>query len=226
MRSFNEHVKETEELRKELMFLNKRKEELTSKIRTICKDFSYVKEHMSEYERYHEEEEKLSGEILDTTIKLRLMENNARIALFHEVMPVAIDIMKKWKGKPYGDKTKDKIRQEMVEKTGCSLYISQSRISIIHIKHAGVDIDVMANGDKKFLQDNKVQEVSMDDLSIAYINNTYFEDLESAAQKLKDLHAEAIVKQKEFEWVCSKYNKLCVEGIKEINSRGCIYGII
>lgn len=225
MRSFNEHVNETEELRKELTFLNKRKEELTSKIRTICKDFSYVKEHMSEYERYHEEEEKLSGEILDTTIKLRLMENNARIALFHEVMPVAIDIMKKWKGKPYGDKTKEKILKEMLDRTECSLYINWSCIWILHARY-NIRIDVIRKGDKVFLQDNKVQETSMDDLFIAYINNTYFEDLESAAQNLKDLHAEAIVKQKEFEDVCSKYNKLCVEGVKEINSSGYIYGII
>lgn len=225
MRKFGEHMTEIGELRKELSSLEKSKEELTRKLRAMFKDIGYIREHMEDYKKYREEEERLRSEILDVTIKLKIMENNAKIALFHEMMPVAIDIMKKWKGKPYGDKTKEKIRKEMLDRTECALYLYWSQASIVHTKY-NISIDIATKGDKDFLQHNKIQEVNIEDMFVAYINNTYFEDLDSAVQNLKKLHTEAVQKKKEFEDVCSRYNKLCVDGLRTIDSHVCIYGIV
>ena len=43
--------------------------------------------------------------IKNCKIAIKILKNNAKIALFNEVLPVALDVLKKYSGKPYGDKT-------------------------------------------------------------------------------------------------------------------------
>src|SRR5574344_1786958 len=67
---------------------------------------------------------KASAEKKDLRITLKILISNARIALFNEVLPVALEVLKKYAGKPYGDKTKQKISDEIKEKTNCWFYIT------------------------------------------------------------------------------------------------------
>lgn len=40
----------------------------------------------------------------DLELTRKILKNNAKIALFNEVLPVALEILKKYSGKPYGKK--------------------------------------------------------------------------------------------------------------------------
>ena len=57
--------------------------------------------------------------ITNGKLKLKLMQNNARISLFNEVMPIVLEVLQKYNGKPHGEKTSQKIRDEIKEKTNC-----------------------------------------------------------------------------------------------------------
>ena len=64
-----------------------------------------------------------SERIKNLKITRYILKNNAKIALFNEVIPIALKILKKYNGKPYGEKTRQKICDEVKEKTNCRFYI-------------------------------------------------------------------------------------------------------
>lgn len=161
--------------------------------------------------------------ITNGKLKLKLMQNNARISLFNEVMPLVLEVLQKYNGKAHGEKTSQKIREEIKEKTNCFVYVKSDSFSISPCGTIGHTYDVTCgtkyeNGNKKkVLIDNKINLVSMEDLEVYYINRTYFEDLEATVEELKRIHAEAKKKQEELKELCSQFNKLSVEGIKDLN---------
>ena len=156
-------------------------------------------------------------------LKLKLMQNNARISLFNEVMPIVLEVLEKYNGKPHGEKTEKKIREEIKEKTDCFVYVYVDSFSIVpcgtvantYKVDCGTKYD---NGNKKkVLIDNKINVVSMEDLEVFYINRTYFDDLDGTIAELKRIHAEAKQKQEELKALCTQFNKLSVEGIHDLN---------
>lgn len=65
-------------------------------------------------------------EIFILEIKHRFLNSNARAALFEEAIPAIIEALKPYARKPYGEKTRAKIREE-VKKAGYSFYFDGSR---------------------------------------------------------------------------------------------------
>jgi len=53
----------------------------------------------------------------------KIVRDNERIVIFNDVMPIAIEVLKKYIGKPYGEKTKDKISAEVKARTNCAFRI-------------------------------------------------------------------------------------------------------
>ena len=163
--------------------------------------------------------------ITDGELKIKLLQNNAKLALFNDVMPVVLEVLQKYNGKPYGVKTKEKICNEIKEKTNCYFYIRSGfsqKIYITPVKTGNTyNIECgtkYVNGEcKPLLVDNKIQPVSMEDLEIFYINRTYFDDLDGTVKELKRLHAEAKKKQEELKQLCSQFNTLCVKGITSLD---------
>lgn len=161
--------------------------------------------------------------ITNGKLKLKLMQNNARISLFNEVMPLVLEVLQKYNGKAHGEKTSQKIREEIKEKTNCFVYVNSDSFRIVPCGTIGNTYNVdcgtkYENGEnKKVLIDNKINLVSMEDLEVYYINRTYFEDLEATVEELKRIHAEAKKKQEELKELCSQFNKSSVEGIKDLN---------
>lgn len=73
---------------------------------------------IAEYKRLHAETEANAGKIADLSasiyarkIENKILEDNAKAALFSEFWPVLLEILKPYAGKPYGEKTKEKIKQ-------------------------------------------------------------------------------------------------------------------
>lgn len=161
--------------------------------------------------------------ITNGKLKLKLMQNNARISIFNEVMPIVLEVLQKYNGKPHGEKTSQKIREEIKEKTNCFVYVNSDSFRIVPCGTVGNTYNVECgtkyeNGNKKkVLIDNKINLVSMEDLEVYYINRTYFDDLDTTVTELKRIHAEAQKKQEELKELCSQFNKLSVEGIKDLN---------
>ena len=56
-------------------------------------------------------------------IEAGIWRDNARAALLEELKPAALEILKKYSGKTYGPKTREKIADEAAEKTGYYMYL-------------------------------------------------------------------------------------------------------
>lgn len=166
----------------------------------------------------------MDSELTNKKIKLCFLKNNAKIALFHEVMPAALDVFHKYEGKSYGPKTEDKISNEICEKTGCRVYISQEwgnqKYNLTptgeHEYHVTCGPRCVNGSKKLLLAYNKVMAVNMDDLELFYIIDTYYDDVDAAVKALRQFYTESTQKLEEYKKVCGKYNNMAVEGINKI----------
>lgn len=174
-------------------------------------------------------------------LRAAILKDNARRAFFEEMIPEAVAVLQKYNGKPYGEKTRRKIADEMHEKTGFYCYISSNRSSS-KIQFTTNDYgrnpwsyeDLEAyfyhpNGDEKrkpLLIDNKINTESAAALS-AYGIREYIEDTEAQAEKIKAAHAAALEAWNAWSAAASAYNDLIPTGAQEIDTRaGKPYSII
>lgn len=173
--------------------------------------------------------------VRDLKISVALLKNNAKLALFAEVMPVALEVLAKYKGKPYGEKTREKISEEVKARTGCRFYISRRysfgeaeyNIYPDGMPYGGYNITVgtkYENGQcKPVLVENKIQAVTMEDVTIHYINKRYFEDIPATVREMREAYEKAATLQKELEAACSAFRTYTVEGIPNIDPYKTIY---
>lgn len=232
MKKFKEIIEEIKGLEETVKELKEKENEANAKYRklyegTSLKDRVKNRNFEKEAEIIHEIQV-LKETIDDTKIKQMYLRNNAKIALFNEVTPIVLEVLKKYKGKPYGEKTSKKIREEVKEQTGCIFYIS-SKYGITNCYELSpanmfgntynitCGTKYIKGENKPLLVNNKIQEVSMEDLELCYINRTYYDDIDTTIEKLKELHEKARTKQKELEEIVSQYNTLAVDGLQEIN---------
>lgn len=83
--------------------------------------------------------EKIKSKIFIAEVKTRILKANARAALLNEALPVIIEACKPYEGKPYGEKTAEKIREE-VKKAGYGFYFDgyhNNRINIYTLTSEG-----------------------------------------------------------------------------------------
>ena len=130
---------------------------------------------------------KVSEEKKDLQITIMILKNNAKIALFNEVMPVALDILSKYAGKPYGEKTKQKISDEVKTATNCRFYISsrwsEYSFDVYPLDEFSNDYNITCgtnytDGSRKpLLIDNKIQLVTFDEIELYYISREYVDDV-------------------------------------------------
>lgn len=171
--------------------------------------------------------------IKNLKITVKLLKHNATVALYNEVLPVAVEVLNKYKSKPYGEKTRHKIADEVKEKTSCLCYIAQSYSSqSIGFWYTGVygnDYNITCgtpyiNGEQKpLLIDNKIQPVNVEDITLWYMSNEYIEDVPQRVEDLKTLYREAVEKQKELAAICSRYNDIAVGNLPHIYQDKRIY---
>ena len=171
--------------------------------------------------------------IKNCKIAIKILKNNAKIALFNEVMPVALEVLKKYSGKPYGDKTRQKICDEVKQKTNCRFYIGSRwgscSFDVYPMDGFGSDYNISCgteytDGNKKpLLIDNKIQLVSFDEIALYYITREYVENIRERVEELKAVYKEAVAKQKELETICNRYNSLAVGDLAHIYHDKRIY---
>lgn len=149
------------------------------------------------------------------TLENKILKDNARRMLFAEVIEKILDIWNSYKGKPYGDKTKEKIRNQIKEATGCWAYFHGNELSLsvahdvdnaLSMYFGYRDGDIYTRGG--FIDDNnKIREVIVEDVTLNYCHeyeHNPHELAERIYEQKKVLEAELVAYQQKL----SDFNKM------------------
>lgn len=212
--TYDKKRKNTEEIAK----VESKYSDILRSMGSIKEKIDFRKEHKEEIEENNKKLVSLYLKDEDFSLKVKYLKNNSKVAIFNEVMPVALEVLKKYNGKPYGEKTAEKIRNEIIEKCGFRFYIYENKYNIygVNPRSDDVEIRVKYSSDKKALVNNKIQLVSMEDLEVCYVGE-YVEDIDGIIKKLREAHENARKAWEEYKKATKVYNDLTVDGINRIS---------
>lgn len=229
MKKFNAiitEVKQTQQKIKEI-------EEKTKQLQNTYLNIMDLKERHEKKKTVENDIVKLEEKKKDLQITIKILNSNAKIALYNETLPTVLQVLAKYKGKSYGPKTEQKIKDEIKEKTNCGFYISERYSSqeyhIFPLKFISNDYNIecgpkIIDGKyKKLLEENKIQVPELKDLTIYYSSIEYIDNIPKRIKDLKRLYKKAYEKQQELAAICSEYNNLAVGSIKNIYKDKNIY---
>ena len=168
-------------------------------------------------------------------IKILLQKDNTQIALFEDVAGALVEIWNKYAGKPLGEKTREKIQNEIMEKFDNNIfcyiandyYYCNERITIITRddtkKYTGeTKIEITTNSPQNRLvnTDNKIQEIKIDQLH-EHDARTKTKNLEATANKIIKLHETAQNLQKQINNISNEIHQLSnhkIDAVKYTNT--------
>lgn len=152
----------------------------------------------------------------DIEIKIQILKENAKQALFAENINAICDIWNKYENKPHGEKTAKKIRDEIKEKTGLFVIIGNkwddAHITIYPTAGTNRDEITIAprwNGEKQpaLTQENKIKKLHPENLRVCYCAE-YVDDVNAHIKALKEAHAAALDALETYRAAIDKYNSL------------------
>lgn len=228
MKKFNAIIREVKQTQQKINEL----EEKTKQLQNTYLNIMDLKERHEKRKNVENELLRLEEKKKDLQITIKILNSNAKIALYNETLPLVLEVLAKYKNKPYGPKTEEKIRDEIKEKTNCSFYISTrytQEYHIIPLEFSNNDYNIECGSKiidgkhKKLLDENKIQVLEFNDLTICYSSKEYIENIPKRIKDLKRLYKKAYEKQQELAAICSEYNSLCVGSIKNIYKDKNIY---
>lgn len=229
MKKFNEIIKDVNKTYQKIKEVDKKTKELQNTYLNIMN----LKERHEKRKIVENELVRLEEKKKDLQITIKILNSNAKIALYNEAMPVVLEVLAKYKNKPCGQKTEEKIRDEIKEKINCSFYIStryssqEYHIILLEFSNNNYNIEcgtIYIDGkQKKLLDENKIQALELDDLTLYYTSKEYIDNIPKRIKELKKLYKKAYEKQQELEKICSEYNNLAVGNIKNIYKDKNIY---
>jgi hypothetical protein len=229
MKKFTDILKEVNKTYQEIKEVDKKTEELQNTYLNIAN----LKERHEKRKTVENDLVRLEEKKKDLQITIKILNSNAKIALYNETMPIVLEVLTKYKNKPYGPKTEEKIKNEIKEKTNCSFYISTRYSSqeyhIIPLEFSNNNYNIECGSkcidgkQKKLLDENKIQAIEFNDLVLYYASKEYINNIPKRIKELKRLYKKAYEKQQELAALCSEYNSLCVGNIKYIYKDKNIY---
>lgn len=209
--------------------------ELESENKALIDEFIHLEDIKARIEKHHANESKIKANEelqIDTKIQRSLLTTNARIALFNETAPVLLEELNKYAGKPYGEKTKEKIYNAFKARTNCGFYIKDSNTSAITLyafeswRDYEVTIGTVytpALGVRKpFLKDNKICPVEMTELCIYYTSNNYIEDIPARVEEIKAKYRVVFEKSEALREAMNEYNAICAD-LEALNRNSQIF---
>lgn len=222
MKKFADIIKEVNKTQQKI----KEVDEKSKEIRKTYLNIMDIKKRHEKMKTVENDIVRLEEKKEDLQITIKILNSNAKIALFNEVMPQVLEVLAKYKNKPYGPKTEQKIKDEIKEKTNCIFYISDRYSSqeyhIIPLEFSGNTYNIecgtkyIDGKQKKLLEENKIQALEFDDLTLYYTSKEYIDNIPKRIKELKKLYKKAYEKQQELAALCSEYNNLVVGNIKNI----------
>lgn len=229
MKKFNDIIKEVNKAYQTI----KEVEEKTKELQNTYLSIMDLKERHEKRKNVENEMVMLEEKKKNLQITIKILNSSAKIALYTETMPIVLGVLAKYKSKPYGPKTEEKIKDEIKEKTNCSFYISTRYSSqeyhIIPLEFSNNNYNIECGSkcidgkQKKLLDENKIQALESDDITLYYASKEYIDDIPKRIKQLKKLYKKAYEKQQELDTICSEYNNLTVGNIKHIYSDKHIY---
>lgn len=96
------------EIQKDIEKAYKTIDENKRKLDKLIGTYSFIKdiqEKVKQHKAVENEMCKLNEEIKDLTITIKILNSNAKIALYSETLPIVLEVLAKYKNKPYGPKT-------------------------------------------------------------------------------------------------------------------------
>ena len=139
-----------------------------------------------------------------------------------------VETINRFKGKRYGEKTRLKISDEIQSKCGCRCFIETSYNEKILVYGLGSNCyNVNFSGkyedgeQKKVLIDNVIQEVSVDDFSLDYINRTYYENIDEHIERLEDIRKQVNELHAKMKVLIDEYNNGVVDGVPNMTVDNC-----
>lgn len=152
----------------------------------------------------------------DIKIRIEILKENAKQALFSENITAICDVWNKYENKPHGEKTTQKIRDEIKNKTGLRVYIGNKwdDAQITIYPGAGMHSDEITitprwNGEKQpaLTQENKIKKLHPENMRVCYCAE-YVEDVNAHIKALKEAHTAAVDALETYRAAINKYNSL------------------
>lgn len=224
MKKYTEILNEIAKAKKAIKDTAKTEKELNRiAFREACKDGATEEEKTAMLEAYRTAEARYIKECEHNDslkLKIEILKENAAQALFNENIGTICDTWNKYEGKPHGEKTAAKIREEIKNKTGLTVYIG-NRYDDAHIQiyfHYTDKICAPFNSlefvpiwdgssKKPALIDNKIVKLNPEGLRVYYCG-AYVEDVNAHLKALKKAHQKAKAAEKALEDAISEYNAL------------------
>lgn len=235
MKKFEEIVNEIKDLSGEMQVTKNVIEAENNRFNFHASGMS-IEEFKKFYEEHKEEREEsesvlvtLYNEEIKQKVKQKVLYHNARTSLFFEVLPTIIEVWNKYEGKRHGEKTSEKIRDEICERTNCRIYLTGYKNDTIVINHKDYyfgnfyEVKVYLKYDHDMLIDNVIQNISMDDFQT---EKKYIDDVDKYVHNMIIMYRQAQEKRKELENMYSEFNKMTVDGIEGLYMTRTSYGII
>lgn len=229
MKKFADIIKEVNQTRQKIKEVDEKTKALQNTYLTIMD----IKERCEKKKAVENELVRLEEKKKDLQITIKILNSNAKIALYNETLPIVLEVLAKYKNKPYGPKTEEKIKDEIKEKTNCGFYISKryssQEYNIFPLEFNGNTYDIecgtkfIDGKQKKLLEENKIQVLSFSDIELYYTSKEYIDNIPKRIKELKRLYKKAYEKQQELAALCSEYNNLAVGNIKNIYKDKNIY---
>lgn len=227
MKKYTEVLAQIEKTTKEMKHANQETKNAIDSYTSIFENLS-LKEKVKKrkepeiiaiHEEYLKTVEKWEKIEIDCKVKIALLKNNAKFALMNDVVNVVVDAFNKFSGKPYGEKTKEKISNEVKEKVNCGAYIYNNIIHVYIMNYVGREYDLeigMKNYSNKFLINNKLQKFTRNDLKLYNGSSNYIENVDTEVKYIRDTQTKIIEKEQELKKMCEEYNKHTMNGINSI----------
>lgn len=171
----------------------------------------------------------LDEKSVDLSITRQMAVANAKIAIFQQVLPVVLDTIGKYAGKPFGDKTREKFTEEVKTLAGCYVYFDRKswgdNIELSPVCNP-YDFKIVCGPvtgtkeDENHLFDgNRLKApVGVERFKLWGDRSEPYEDIPGTIAKMRELYELAIEKQKEFESVCNQFNALVCGNIERLKA--------
>lgn len=179
--------------------------------------------------------EAAAAELAPLNIELKIRHDNLRRMIYDTTIPAVLDILKKWNDKPYGEKTKQRISDEMKTRFNCALYLSNQyggKIDLVPLNSEGYtnynfkydDFDIYTrykDGQQiHVLSNNRINgEITAADLELSNCPAIVDDPAARAAEILASFD-ELKRKQEQLERDITQFNHLLPSGIERRHISG------
>lgn len=162
-------------------------------------------------------------------IALEILKDNAAQALFSEIIGTICDTWNKYEGKVHGEKTAQKIQDEMKSATGYRVYIRNgyrdAEITLYPDYNTGApfrDLKIVPlwNGEYQpaLTENNKIVKLDPEKMRV-YCCDAYVDNVPEHVEKLRKAHETAKAAEKALEDAVSAYNALTRGNIQHASTR-------